>query len=384
MTLRVARKKRVTVHVKRNKMMNKNNLNKNKVLLGVSGGVDSTVAALLLLEKGYDVYGLYFDISGTGKIKEAATSRLREAYKSAGKGALPKEKFIYINAKDDFERTVIDDFCVSYREGRTPNPCVRCNPNVKFRYLIEEANRIGAYHIATGHYASTYHDPGSGVWYIRKSLSKKDQSYMLCRLDQEQISRVIFPLEHVENKEMTREIASSAGFSNADLKDSQELCFIGDGENYIDFLKERVTSPDGDFIDISGNVLARHKGIVNYTIGQRKGLGVTFGRPVFVTAIDAARNTVTLGSNEDLFTDRVTASAAHFPGGGDALPEELRGICLSVKLRYTANPAEATITQLGAGRIVAQFKEKQRAATPGQSLVIYKDDLLVGCGIIEA
>ncbi len=206
---------------------------------------------------------------------------------------------------------------------------------------------------------------------------------MLCRLTQEQIARVIFPLEHMENKSATREIANTAGLSNANLKDSQELCFIDDNENYINFLKARVTSQPGDFIDTEGNVIGRHNGIINYTIGQRKGLGITFGKPVFVTAIDAENNTVTLGSNEDLFTDRVTAAAAYFPAGGTTLPEELRGICLSVKLRYTANPAAATVTQNDDGKIVAQFKEKQRAATPGQSLVIYKDDLLVGCGCIE-
>lgn len=364
--------------------MKQNKLDHNKILLGVSGGVDSTVAALLLLEKGYDVYGMHFDISGTGKMREAAKNRLKEAYESSGKGFVAEEKFIYIDAKDEFENIVIRDFCEAYKNGRTPNPCICCNPNIKFKYLLREADRIGAYHIATGHYASTYYDATAGVWYIKRSRSAKDQSYMLCRLGQEEISRVIFPLEHIEHKDTTREIASAAGFSNADLKDSQELCFIQDGEHYIDFLKARVDSPPGDFIDADGNVLAQHGGIINYTIGKRKGLGVTFGKPMFVTAIDAENNTVTLGQNEDLFTDTVTAAATYFPAAPETgFPEELRGICLQVKLRYTANPAAAVITRLADGRIQAKFKEKQRAATPGQSLVIYKDDLIVGCGLID-
>lgn len=374
--------------------MKKNGLDHNKILLGISGGVDSTVAALLMLEKGFDVYGLYFDITGKGNMRGSARDRLKQAYEHCNKPFVPEEKFIYIDAKEDFESIVIKDFCEAYSQGRTPNPCICCNPNIKFKYLIREANRIGAYYIGTGHYASTYYDSDSGIWYIKKSPSVKDQSYMLCRLGQEEISRLILPLEHIEKKETTRQMASEAGFLNADLKDSLELCFVPNGENYIDFLKERVESPAGNFIDAGGNILAQHSGIINYTIGKRKGLGVTFGKPMFVTAIDAENNTVTLGSNEDLFTDTVTASAAYFPqaikeagsignGAGNRLPEHLSGICLQVKLRYTANPAEAVITQLEDGRIMAKFNEKQRAATPGQSLVIYKDDLIVGCGFID-
>ncbi|MDD2218257.1 MAG: tRNA 2-thiouridine(34) synthase MnmA [Eubacteriales bacterium] len=380
--------------MRKNKVMKNGGLDNNKILLGISGGVDSTVAALLMLEKGFDVYGLYFDITGTGNMRDSARDSLKEAYERCNKTFVPEEKFIYIDAKDDFEGVVIKDFCEAYSKGRTPNPCICCNPNIKFKYLIREANRIGAYHIGTGHYASTYYDLDSGIWYIKKSPSIKDQSYMLCRLGQEEISRLIFPLELIERKETTRQIASEAGFLNADLKDSLELCFVQNDQNYIDFLKERVESPSGNFIDAEGNVLAQHSGIINYTIGKRKGLGVTFGKPMFVTAINAEDNTVTLGSNDDLFTDTVTASAAYFPGAlnraeptqigaGNRIPEELRGICLQVKLRYTVNPAEAVITQLEDGRIMAKFKEKQRAATPGQSLVIYKDEIIVGCGFID-
>ena len=371
-------------------------MKKNKVILGLSGGVDSTAAALILKEKGYEVTGLYFDVFGGSAKSEEGRAKAETAAEQLG------IKFIYRDLSDEFREKVIGNFCSEYSCGRTPNPCIVCNPDVKFRVLLETADQEGAQYIATGHYAGTYNDKAADTWFIRRAANEtKDQSYMLYRLGQEVVSRLLLPLNDVDDKEKIRDIARKNDMKNAEAKDSQEICFIEADDNYKDFLKRRgYETPEGDFVDAQGNVLGRHKGILNYTIGQRKGLGIALGKPAFVTAIDGAKNQVVLGDNDDLFKTEVCSSGnVMFGIRADAAPEfdgrekvwqtipgELKAWLadgIRAKIRYAAKPAEASVTLLDDGRIMASFNEPQRATTPGQSIVFYKGDLVIGGGFID-
>lgn len=401
-------------------------MKKNKVVLGLSGGVDSTAAALILKEKGYEVTGLYFDVFGGSAKSEEGRAKAETAAEQLG------IKFIYRDLSDEFREKVIGNFCSEYSCGRTPNPCIVCNPGVKFRVLLETADREGAQYIATGHYAGTYHDEATDTWFIRRAANEaKDQSYMLYRLGQEVVSRLLLPLNDVDDKEKIRDIARKNDMKNAEAKDSQEICFIEADDNYKDFLKRRgYETPEGDFVDAQGNVLGRHKGILNYTIGQRKGLGIALGKPAFVTAIDGVKDQVVLGENADLFKTEVCSSGnvmfgvrtdvapmegslekgspdvtkAETSGGVctaedggsvagnggvqvcQTIPDELKAWLadgIRAKIRYAAKPAEASVTLLDDGRIMASFSEPQRAPTPGQSIVFYKGDLVIGGGFID-
>ena len=401
-------------------------MKKNKVVLGLSGGVDSTAAALILKEKGYEVTGLYFDVFGGSAKSEEGRAKAETAAEQLG------IKFIYRDLSDEFREKVIGNFCSEYSCGRTPNPCIVCNPGVKFRVLLETADREGAQYIATGHYAGTYHDEDTDTWFIRRAANEaKDQSYMLYRLGQEVVSRLLLPLNDVYDKEKIRDIARKNDMKNAEAKDSQEICFIEADDNYKDFLKRRgYETPEGDFVDAQGNVLGRHKGILNYTIGQRKGLGIALGKPAFVTAIDGVKDQVVLGDNADLFKTEVCSSGnvmfgvrtdvapmegslekgspdvtkAETSGGVctaedggsvagnggvqvcQTIPDELKAWLadgIRAKIRYAAKPAEASVTLLDDGRIMASFSEPQRAPTPGQSIVFYKGDLVIGGGFID-
>lgn len=348
-------------------------LKKNKVVLGLSGGVDSTAAALLLQEKGYEVVGLYFDIGkGGGERAEKVAVQLGI-------------EFIYRNVADLFDKIVIGNFCSEYSCGRTPNPCIVCNPAVKFKTLLDAADEVGAYHIATGHYADTHYDEETDLWFIKRAANeKKDQSYMLYRLDQETISRLILPLNEIDDKEQVRQLAREKALINAEAKDSQEICFIDADDNYKDFLRRRgITAQEGDFVDPEGNVLGEHKGILDYTIGQRKGLGIALGKPAFVTKIDGQNNQVVLGDNDDLFRTEVIASDNIFFGGCGVDQNYLEGLDITAKIRYAAKPAEAKLRFLDDGRVKTIFKDAQRAPTPGQSIVFYSGDLVIGGGFID-
>ena len=370
----------------------KNGLDKNKVILGLSGGVDSTAAALLLQDRGYEVIGMYFDIwpecdsDNQDHAKGSASGSLGDPGVSGASGKARAQlaaeqlgiKFVYRNVNQAFEDSVVCNFCSEYAAGRTPNPCIVCNPLVKFKTMLDVADEMGAYYIATGHYADTYHDEENDLWYIRKAANeKKDQSYMLYRLGQEAISRLILPLNDMDDKEQVRQLAREKALTNAEAKDSQEICFIDVSDNYKAFLGRRgITASEGDFVDSEGNVLGRHKGILNYTIGQRKGLGIALGKPAFVTKIDGDSNQVVLGDNADLFHTEVVS-------GGNVLVGDIPDGKVTAKIRYAARPAEAELEMLDDGRIRATFTEPQRAATPGQSIVFYKADLVIGGGFIE-
>lgn len=364
-----------------------------KVVLGLSGGVDSTTAALLLQEKGYEVIGLYFDAMGKGR-EDAGAVRAEMAAKQLG------IKFLYRDVSDIFREKVIGNFCSEYVCGRTPNPCIVCNPDVKFKTLLAAADEEGADWIATGHYAGTYQDPESEEWFIRRAKSEaKDQSYMLYRLGEDVISRLILPLNDAEDKEAVREIARKKALKNAEDKDSQEICFIEDGDDYKAFLRRNGCDlPKGDFVDADGNILGEHQGILHYTIGQRKGLGIALGKPAFVTGIDSEKNQVVLGDNQDLFKTEVVSDGNILLGidfsrlaqqAREAREARSLGIIgfddmsgITAKIRYAAKPAAASLKLLPDGKILTTFEEPQRAPTPGQSIVFYQDDLVLGGGFI--
>ncbi len=354
---------------------------KNKVLLGLSGGVDSTTAALFLRERGLDVTGFYFDVLGNN---EEGVEGAKEVADELG------IDLIVYDASEIFKKIVIQDFLNSYSEGRTPNPCVMCNPNIKFKLLINHANSIGAYYIATGHYAQVYHDHDKDRFFISAGANRlKDQSYMLYRLGQDVLGRLILPLGNATNKDDVRSFARENNMSNWEKSDSQEICFLESDAGYASYIENqgRKLQP-GDFVDLNGRVLGRHKGIHHYTIGQRKGLGIALGRPVFVTCIDSVRNTVTLGSNDDLMKKRIFSRDNFFTEtSSQDMPEEYEsGFECMAKIRYGAKPAFAHVRKADGrnGILQVEFDEPQRAPCPGQSLVFYIDDKVIGGGFIES
>lgn len=366
----------VTNAEKMNKSDNK------KVILGLSGGVDSTAAALLLKDKGFDVKGLYFNV--LNEREECNRDLIAKARAKAERAAQQLGiALIYRDVYESFDELIVEQFCSEYMCGRTPSPCIICNPLVKFKTLIDAADELGAEYIATGHYAKVGRYGES--FCIKKATNlPKDQSYMLYRLGQNVLKRLILPLGEMENKDQVRSIAKAAGLDNAQDSDSQEICFIDDAIGHGEFIRNRILGApeDGDYVDAQGNILGRHRGIINYTIGQRKGLGIALGKPAFVTAIDATSNRVVLGDNEELFKRQVISDS------NVLLPEITEKIlCKSIdvfaKIRYGARAAEAVISMDSGGQISAVFKEPQRAPTPGQSIVFYEDDLVIGGGIIE-
>jgi tRNA-specific 2-thiouridylase len=284
-----------------------------------------------------------------------------------------------IDASDAFCRHVVDYFVKTYLEGGTPNPCIVCNKTMKFGLLLEKATEVECEKIATGHYAKIQKDTSGRYLLSSAKDPSKDQTYVLWSLSQEQLSRVLFPLGEL-NKSEVREIALSHGFSNAKKQDSQDICFVPDGD-YVAFI-QRYTGksyPTGSFLDLNGNILGTHQGMIRYTIGQRKGLGIAFGAPTYVVGKDAATNTVTLGSNDDLFSSHLTASQINLIAA-DRLDAPIR---VQAKVRYRAIPAWATAEQTDDDQLTLHFDEPQRAISKGQSVVLYDGDIVIGGGIID-
>ena len=345
-------------------------LRKNKVLLGLSGGVDSATAALLLKEKGCEVVGYYFDVKGKN---EAGRASAEDVAKQLN---IP---LIYEDVSTDFREIVIENFITEYLHGRTPNPCVLCNPNIKFKRLIRHADEIGAYYIATGHYCRILRDETRQLSYIHRAVNdQKDQSYMLYRLPQEIISRLIFPLAEFAEKESVRNIARKNGLSSAEKSDSQEICFVED-DDYAKFITDYsgYKPKEGDILDVNGNVIGKHRGLIYYTIGQRKGIGA-YGRPMFVMKIDAENNTITLGEKGMEFSNELTAYDVNFVSG--EFPKE--NMLITAKVRYQAPPAAAMLCPQKDGTVKLMFPEPQRAVTPGQAVVFYDGDIVLGGGTV--
>ena len=342
-------------------------MDKNKVVVGLSGGVDSAVTAYLLKKEGYEVIGV--------------TMRQFKEETFSGDAALVAEtlgiKHVIEDLSDEFEREIMRYFASEYEKGRTPNPCTLCNPRIKWEMLTRAADREDAYYVATGHYANI--DVINGRYSIKNAVTAtKDQTYALCNLTQEQLSRTLMPLGRYEKSEV-RAIAEEAGIPVAGKADSQDICFIPDGD-YAGFL-ERFTGKKfapGDFVDKDGRVLGRHNGIVHYTIGQRKGLNLPMGKPVFVTGIDVPGNRVIIGDNEDLFTTVFFVRDVNFMAGTEEdLPKTL--MC---KIRYAHKGEVCTLSQESDGLYRAEFAAPVRAITPGQTAVFYDGDYVFAGSVI--
>ena len=335
----------------------------------MSGGVDSTAAALLLKRQGHEVAGATLDL-----LDENGNSRdIKDAADAAAAIGIPHYVFDF---KDLFAEKVVGNFCGEYLCGRTPNPCVQCNMFIKFGAMARKAAELGFDTLATGHYARICRE--NGRYFIRRaSDARKDQSYVLYGLSQEQLSRVVFPLTDM-TKDGIRALAAEAGLNAASRRDSQDICFIKDGD-YARYLREKrgVAPLPGDFVDADGNVLGRHDGVIYYTVGQRKGLGVTFGEPRYVTAKNAVDNTVTLGRNEDLFVNVVRVRELKLQKLA-ALDSTVR---VTAKTRYSQSETPALLSPEGDGARL-DFDSPVRAPAPGQSAVFYDGDDVVGGGII--
>lgn len=348
----------------------------NKVVIGMSGGVDSSASAAILLEMGYDVIGvtmkLWDGVLPDGKC--CSLSAADDAKKVADKLGIP---FYVLDFTNDFNKYVIDNFTSEYLMGRTPNPCVMCNKYLKFDAMLQGAKKLGADYIATGHYAKI--EEKNGRFLLKRCAdTKKDQTYFLYTLTQEQLSHTIFPLYGV-TKDETRDIAERLGLEVAKKRDSQEICFIPDGD-YASFIAAKGgISQKGEFVTTDGKVVGEHSGIINYTIGQRKGLGIALNKPVYVTDIDVENNRVVLGDNDELFGTTLFAKDVNF------IPfDELKGeMKCTAKVRYRTVDSPCTVTPVNGG-VKVVFEQPQRAITKGQAVVFYDGDTVLGGGIIDA
>lgn len=358
-------------------------MERKKVVVGMSGGVDSSVAAYLLKEQGYDVIGVTMQIwqeEADEIIEEnggcCGLSAVDDARRVAAALGIP---YYVMNFRDVFKEKVIDNFVSEYEKGRTPNPCIVCNRYVKWEALLEKALALGADYIATGHYARVV-KLDNGRYAIKKAAAdRKDQTYALYNLNQHQLSHTLMPLGDYD-KDETRQIAARIGLSVADKPDSQDICFVPDG-NYQTFIESYTNRkmPEGNFVDGTGKILGKHKGIGAYTIGQRKGLNLSMGHPVFVTAIDPVKNEVVIGENSDLFQRALFASSLNLmPFASMDGP-----MGLTAKIRYAHKAAACTAVQVDLDRLYVCFDEPQRAITAGQAVVLYDGDIVVGGGIIE-
>ena len=354
-----------------------------KVVVGMSGGVDSSVAACLLKEQGYDVIGVTMQIwqeEEPEQVEEnggcCGLSAVDDARRVAWSLDIP---YYVMNFRKEFKECVMDYFVDEYLHGHTPNPCIACNRYVKWEALLARSMEIGADYIATGHYARVMQLP-NGRYTIQNSVTAaKDQTYALYNLTQEQLSCTLMPVG-AYTKDEIRQIAESHGLEVAKKKDSMEICFIPDND-YAGFIErnvEEVPGP-GNFVDMDGNVIGRHKGITHYTVGQRKGLNLAMGRPVFVTEIRPETNEVVIGDNEDVFSDRLICGNVNWMAV-DGLHGEEKTVM--AKIRYSHKGAPCVIRELEDGRVECRFETPQRAITPGQAVVFYENDYVFGGGTI--
>ncbi len=354
-----------------------------RVICAMSGGVDSSVAAKLLVDSGFDVMGVtmkLFDDDGVvleeGSRTCCSLEDVEDARSVAFRLGIPYHVFNY---RDSFGTYVVDKFCSSYLEGLTPNPCIDCNRYLKFGALQQRREELGYDYVATGHYARRSYNPSTGRYLLKKGLDpKKDQSYVLYHLTQSQLAHMLFPVGELSKPEV-REVARSAGLANAEKLESQDICFVPDGD-YAGFIKRHTgqSFEPGPIVDESGKVLGTHAGLPCYTIGQRKGLGVAVGEPLFVLAKNARTNAITVGPASSAAFTRIYASEVNLVSVA-AIEEPIR---VQAKANYRSCPKEATAHMEGK-TLVVQLDEPVRAVAPGQSIVLYQDDVVVGGGTIE-
>ncbi len=351
----------------------------------MSGGVDSSVTAALLKQNGCQVIGATMQIWPSNDLAEEAHKfggccgfdAVSEAKSVAHTLGIPH---YVMNFRNEFAQKVIANFCREYSLGRTPNPCIRCNEHIKFDALLNRAKELGADFIATGHYTRIEHDEVNDRYLLKKGVDRgKDQSYVLYTMSQNQLKHTLMPLG-VFTKEKVRQLARELGLSVADKAESQEICFIPDG-NYSSFLKEYMpdVAKPGPVLDREGNTLGEHRGILFYTIGQRKGLGISAGEPLYVVAIDRGRNAIIVGLKEDVYRDELIAADINWI----SMESPKQPLELKAKIRYRHREADAVITSISQREVHVKFSRPQMAITPGQAIVFYHKDTVLGGGTIE-
>ena len=356
-------------------------MDKNKALIAMSGGVDSSVAAYLMQQEGYECIGATMRLCDNALLGEQESSccSLDDVEDARGVAYRLGMRFYVLNATSDFREKVVDKFVRSYEQGQTPNPCIDCNRHLKFENLLNKALLLECAYVVTGHYAKIRRDKVTGRYLLYKAEDiAKDQSYFLACLNQYQLAHARFPLGEL-TKTQVRSIAQEQGFLNARKRDSQDICFVPDG-NYVEFMK-RYTGKSysaGDFLDLEGNVVGRHCGAFAYTLGQRKGLGLAMGQPVYVCGKDMEKNTVTVGPNEALFSRELVAKDWNWIPF-DALDCPMQ-VTAKARSRHAGAPATVYPEADGYARVV--FDEPQRAITPGQAVVLYQGDMVIGSGTI--
>ena len=357
-----------------------------RVVVAMSGGVDSSVAAALLRAEGHEVIGVTLNVwpkpapSAQPEREDAccSLSAVEDARRVADSLGIPHYT---LNFREVFAATVIKDFVAEYQRGRTPNPCLRCNEHVKFGALLDRAEALGADYIATGHYARIAYDGLRGRYLLRKGLDPaKDQSYVLYALRQAQLARTLLPLGEMTKAE-TRRLAAELRLAVADKAESQELCFVPDND-YGSFLRDQagLAPPAGPIFDQAGRQMGTHRGLVYYTVGQRRGLGLAAGEPLYVIALDPERNALVVGPESTLYASCLVAEAVNLV----AVPELPAPAMAKAKVRYRAPEAEAQVSQLPGGRLRVRFAQPQRAIAPGQAVVAYQGDEVLGGGTIAA
>ena len=356
-----------------------------RVVVAMSGGVDSSVAAALLKEQGYDVIGVTMKLFSLPK-DYCRSENLRsccgwKATEDAHRVAISLGISHYVvDFRNRFDKSVITDFCGEYSKGSTPNPCIRCNQYIKFDFLMKKLKAFKAGYLATGHHAQVEYDNQSGRYLLKKGKDKKkDQSYFLYPLTQEQLSRTLMPIGNF-TKEKVREKAQKLGLSVAQRHESQEICFIPDND-YVRFLRQRIPEAfrSGPIVDLENRVLGQHEGIAHFTIGQRKGMGIAASQPLYVVSIQSDKNTIVIGPSDQLYEKTFLASQVNLISKAKIT----KPLKVRAKIRYKHKEAKALLTPLDTDQILVEFEKPQRAITPGQSVVFYDKDVVVGGGIID-